>query len=85
MSVCGCRCHGGEPGWLCCPECEPSAYDVCDRCSAHRYQHNDEEREGSPGACATFVEWVECPACAILWRVHTSNMKSECRKAITSP
>ena len=55
--VCGCRCHGGQPvaiGNKCCPECEPGAYDLCEACGAHRYQHEPDEREGSPGACEVF-------------------------------
>ena len=56
--VCECRCHGGKPvqlGNLCCPECDEAAYDACQACGQHRYQHNDEERKGSPGACGSFV------------------------------
>jgi hypothetical protein len=53
---CGCRCHGGRVQEFCCPECEPEAYDTCERCGCHRYQHNDDERPGSPGACAAFYD-----------------------------
>ena len=60
MSVradCGCRCHGRpHDGTYCCPECEPEAYDACERCGAHRYQHTAEERAGSPGACEAFYD-----------------------------
>ncbi len=58
-AFCGCRCHGGCTDTYCCPECEPEAYDLCDRCGAHRYQHNATERTGSPGACARFYDEAE--------------------------
>jgi hypothetical protein len=55
-SECRCRCHSGAGQYYCCPECEPEAYDLCARCSTHRYQHNEDEREGSTGACESFLE-----------------------------
>jgi hypothetical protein len=57
---CGCRCHGGGPvDEFCCPECEPEAYEPCERCGQLRYQHNADERAGSPGACEAFFDAAE--------------------------
>lgn len=59
---CGCRCHASMGSCtLCCPECEPEAYDDCESCNMPRYAHNDGEREGTPGACEKFRPEVFVP------------------------
>jgi len=54
---CGCRCHGGPVDSYCCPECEPEAYDICERCGELRYQHDPGERTAE--ACEAFYDAAE--------------------------